>query len=55
VRELEEIILTFPDGRYVAPGELQEWLDAVLAEDTFSEEEKDLARGIVMRIRSLSN
>ena len=53
--ELEEIILAFPDGRYVGPGELDEWLSAVEAEPDFTEEELDLAHAIVLRIRALSN
>ena len=53
--EYEEIALTFPDGELVGPGQLQEWLDAVCAEPDLTEEQRDLAKAIVLRIRALSN
>ena len=53
--EHEEIILTFPDGSLVGPGELSEWLAAVNAEPRFTQEQRDLAFAIVARIRALSN
>ena len=54
-KDYEEIILTFPDGELVGPGDLQRWLDAVCAEPDLDQEQRDLARDIVMRIRALSN
>lgn len=53
--ELVDVTLTFPDGRLVGPGDLQEWLDAVEAEEDIPVEEIELAHAIVARIRQLSN
>jgi hypothetical protein len=55
VTEYEEIILQFPDGELVGPGDLQRWLDTVNAEPDLTEDQRDLALQIVMRIRALSN
>lgn len=55
VMELEEIILTFPDGSLVSPGQLNEWLSAVNACPDFDQEQRDTAAAIVARIRVLSN
>lgn len=55
MRELEEIVLTFPDGRLVRPGDLTEWADAIQAEPDIPQEEKDIAFAIAARIRALSN
>jgi hypothetical protein len=53
--ELEDVTLTFPDGRLVGPGELEEWLAAVEAESDIPQDEKDLTWAVVQRIRALSN
>jgi hypothetical protein len=53
-KEYDEVILTFPDGRYVGPGDLTEWLQQIEAAD-IPDEDKDVARGIVLQIRMLSN
>jgi hypothetical protein len=49
------ITLTFPDGREVRQGELQEWLDMILADDTLTESQKDVARSLVTYVRIHSN
>lgn len=51
----DEYILTFPDGRIVGEGELETWLDQVNAEPKFSQDQRDMAKAIVWRIRSLAN
>ena len=53
--ELLDVILTFPDGSLVSPGDLGRWLEAVQAEPDVPQEEKDIAVAIVARIRQLSN
>jgi len=53
--ELLDVVLTFPGGRLVGPGELDEWLSAVQAEPDIPQEEKELAWAVVQRIRALSN
>ena len=53
--ELVDVVLTFPDGGLVGPGDLNRWLEAVLAEPDIPDEEKDVAVAIVARIRQLSN
>jgi hypothetical protein len=55
VSELEDVVLTFPDGRLVGPGDLAEWLSAVEAEPDIPQDEKDIAWAVVQRIRALSN
>lgn len=55
MRELEEIVLTFPDGRLVGPGDLEEWLKAVTDSPDTTEDDIEIARAIVARIRALSN
>jgi len=54
-REYDEVVLTFPDGRLVGPGDLSEWLEAVDACEEFTQEDKDVAHAVVARIRALSN
>lgn len=53
--ETVDVTLTFPDGRLVGPGDLQEWLNAIEAEDDIGIEDIELAHSIVARIRQLSN
>jgi hypothetical protein len=50
-----DVTLTFPDGSLVGPGELSQWLEEVEAEPDIPQEEKDVAKAIVARIRQLSN
>lgn len=54
MRDYEEIVLRFPDGRLVGPGDLDEWLQAIEDSDT-GEDGIAVARAIVARIRALSN
>lgn len=49
------LTLTFPDGRTVGPGELQEWLEMINECPDLGQDERDLAAGIVQQIRALSN
>ena len=47
--------LSFPDGRPVHIGELQEWLNEVRADPDVSDEEFVLAASIIRQIRAKLN
>lgn len=47
--------LTFPDGRPVHIGQLQEWLDEMRADPEVDDEEFAVAVGIVKHIRARLN
>jgi len=53
--ELEEWVLTFPDGELVGEGDLQRWLNTIDAQEDLEDSQKEFARDIVQQIRALSN
>lgn len=48
-------MLTFPDGRLVGPGELQDWLDALFMDPETTVREMQFALSVVHHIRAMSN
>jgi hypothetical protein len=52
---VDEIVLTFPDGSSVGPGELGAWLDLIDADPDIPELGKDIAHALVQRIRAQQN
>lgn len=52
---VEEYVLTFPDGRVVGEGELEEWLAEINASSCLDQDQRDVAKAIVWRIRALAN
>lgn len=53
--DLMDVVLTFPNGDLVSPGDLSRWLEVVEADPDIPAEEKQTAKEIVARIRQLSN
>lgn len=52
---MDEIVLSFPDGSLVGPGELQAWLDLIEADPEIPEKGKEIARDLIQHIRAQQN